>query len=129
MAKLKNTQNVSRDISRKVIQSIQTNCKPLVDIYLKDILSTQVDAEGKRFPDKKESTKKQYRRNGWNEDQWLIRTGKATVVKYRNILNGLEARPTDPEDILGYVERSESWFTLNESIRNQIIEQVKKDLK
>lgn len=129
MAKLKNFNTISNDVRIATVNSIQTACKQLVDVYLKNILSAQVDADGQRFPEKKESTKKQYRYKGWNTEQWLIRTGESTKVVYRNIPNGFEARPEDQEDILQYVKRVENWFTLNESIRNKIIEQIKKDLK
>lgn len=129
MAKLKNTQTVNSSIKQKAVQSIRTNVKPMVVRYLNDMLSTQVNAEGNRFPEKKESTKKQYRYKGWNEDQWLIRTGESTVVKARNIQSGISLRPEDPNKILQYVKQSDLWFTLNETIRLQIVEQIKKDLE
>jgi len=129
MAKLRNTENINRTIQQKVVRSIQYNCRPLVDKYLKEILATQVDATGNRFPEKKESTKKQYRYKGWNTEQWLIRTGAATKVNYRNVPEGFRATPADPEDILQYVDRADDWFTLNDTINKQIIEQIKKDLR
>ena len=129
MAKLKNANNTARVIQQKAVRSIQYNCQPLVDQYLKNILASQVDANGQRFPEKKESTKKQYRYKGWNTEQWLIRTGEATKVNYRNIPEGFKATPADPEDILQYVSRAEDWFTLNTDIKNSIVEQIKKDLK
>ena len=129
MDKLKWFNTVNSDVKNKVVNSIQINCRPLVDLYLKNILATQVDAGGQRFPEKKESTKRQYRYKGYNTEQWLIRTGQATQVKYRNIPSGFEARPEDPDDILQYVKRAEDWFTLNESIRKEILEQIKTDLK
>jgi len=93
------------------------------------MLVTQLDANGTRFPSKKDSTRKIYRAHGWNENQWLIRTGQATVVRYTNTPKGFRAEPTDPEDILKYVARSDDWFILNQRIQQDIIEQIKKDLK
>lgn len=129
MAKLKNSGSTARIIQQKAVRSIQSNCKTIVDTYLKNILATQVDANGNRFPEKKESTKKQYRRNGWDTEHWLVRTGAATKVNYRNLPNGFKATPADPSDVLQYVKRAEDWFVLNESIKKQIVEQVKSDLK
>jgi len=128
MAKLKNTALTAKQIQDKVVRSIQASGKTIVDNYLKDMLFKQVDSSGDRFPKKTETTKKIYRAKGWNEDQWLIRTGEATKLNYTNTQAGLAVRPNDPEDVLQYVSHSDTWFTLNNQVKADIVEQVKKDL-
>lgn len=126
MAKLKGLSNTVRTINTKIVSTIQQDIAPMVVRYLRSLISKQVDARGNSFPEKKESTKKQYRKHGWNENLWLIRTDTAAQVVTQNIQDGVRLIPADPEKILQHVPRADDWFLLNSDIKNDILNKIKK---
>jgi hypothetical protein len=128
MAQLKNFDSASRVIKNRVVNSLQSSCKVLVERYLENQLESGVDAKGERFPEKRESTKKAYDKKGYDTTHWLIRTGKSTGLNFNNTSGGFKVSPFDAE-LLKKVRRADDWFTLNETITQQIIHKIKEDLK
>ena len=129
MAKFKRTENIARTIQTNVVNSIKKDCKPIVKRYLEGLIDKQRDAKGRVFPKKKDSTIKQYKKQGWNTTHWLVRTGESTKLVFKNLKDGLSIKPRDPEDILQYVDQSEDWFVLNADISNDILNKIKEGLK
>ncbi len=129
MAKFKNFENTQRNINKTVIATIKQDVKPIVKKYLEDLIDKKVDANKKQFPKKKASTIKQYKKHGWNTKNWLKRSGEATKLVFKNLKNGLSVKPADPDDILQYVQQSDTWFLLNKEINDKIIKKIKEDLK
>lgn len=125
MAKLKGMGNIALKINSKIISTIQQEIAPMVVGYLRSLLSKQTDARGNRFPTKKESTKRQYKKQGWDTEHWLIRTNTAAQVVTQNISDGVRLIPADPEKILQYVDRSDDWFLLSPSIKTDILNKIK----
>lgn len=129
MVTLKNFNESHNRINKTIINSLHDNCKRVIEEYLENQLLTQVNSEGERFPQKKESTKKSYLKKGYDTEHWLVRTGKSTRLVFKNTLKGFTVKPLDPNRILNNVADSKSWFTLNNQVTQKIISQIKKDLK
>ena len=129
MAKFKNFENTQRNINKTVVNTIKQDVRPIVKKYLEDLIDKKVDANKKRFPKKKASTVKQYKKHGWNTKNWLVRTGAATKLVFKNLKDGISVKPADPEDILQYVTQADTWFLLNKEINNKIIKKIKEDLR
>lgn len=128
MAKLSGMNTAYRVVSNKIVSSIQNTVKKLVKSYLNDQLQYGVDSKGDRFPEKKESTKKQYAAKGYDMSHWLIRTGKSTQLNFKNTLTGFIVTPQGA-NILKNVYRADDWFTLNDDVKEKIMNQIMKDLK
>jgi len=129
MPKLKNTDKVRKYLQQKIVATIQTDIKKLVERDLERMLNQQVDAKGAALPHKAESTKRSYKYHGWNTEDWFIRTGESAKIKSKKIKNGISVYPADPMKVLAkYVKRSEDWIALSPDIQDEILKTISKKL-
>ena len=87
--------------------------------YLNEKIQTQVDSTGKRMPIKKDSTKKQYNRHGWDTEHWFVRTGQSTVLDSRNFPTAVEIFPAKPE-ILKYNHDKAPIFYMSPELKTKL---------
>ena len=88
-------------IFNRAVRFIQKDVKRYAVQYLDKLLVKKRQATGQPMPEKAESTKRAYRKHGWNTENFLVRTGRSSVVQSRRVKNGIRLTPTDPK-IIGY---------------------------
>ncbi|BDQ01939.1 MAG: hypothetical protein KatS3mg036_0493 [Ignavibacterium sp.] len=96
--------------------------------HLINKLKSQVDENKDRFPEKKQSTIKQYKLKGYNTTDWLIRTGKSTKLEVTKFSGGFRIFPAG-KDTLKYVKKAADWFTISNQTAQQIIDKIKRELR
>lgn len=80
MATLKGFDKIVGVIDKAVRKSLQGKVTAFVKANAERQLTWQRDKEGEPMPEKAESTKRQYRRKGWNTEKFLVRTGQSTKM-------------------------------------------------
>lgn len=123
----KETADTIQDVLEK---SIRTKVRDFVEEYLKQQLRDQVDSSGKQFPEKKEATKKEYRKHNWNTEDYLIRTGESTKLKYKRTKDGFTFEPKNPDILKKFVGDGKiDWMSLNDKAIDDITDILLKELK
>jgi hypothetical protein len=123
-----NPKGTSRLINQKVISTIREQLPEVIKDYYAGLLNQQRTSLGAPLPEKKENTRKQYREKGWNENKWLVRTGRSTKLQVEMTEQGIRISPIG-KDTLKKVKGAEEWFSLSGSIRERILELIRKGLK
>lgn len=118
-----------KEINDTVKASIKNDIPFIITEYLKNQLDTQIDASGKKMPEKKESTKKYYKKYGWNTEKFLIRTGESTKLTTKNISNGIEIEPKNPDILKKFIPSRVDWMTLNQQAIKKIVDILMEDLR
>ncbi len=128
MAKLKVNHSLIPKYKTKMISIIQRDVAHLLVLYFRKMLQSRKDSKGNPFPKKKDSTKRQYKKKGWDTEHWLIRTNTAAQINVSNTQAGITLEPADPDDVLKYVKQSKEWFRFNDEIERKIISTIAKNL-
>lgn len=128
MAKITIHTSTINNLKTKVVDIIHRDISPMVVTYLRKLLQRKTDARGKSFPIKKDSTKKQYLKKGWNTENWLVRKDISAQIVVNNTSTGIRVVPADPNNILKYVNQADDWFLLNSEIKNKIIDKLEEKL-
>jgi len=126
MAKL-NARNLHRAIDRAGKKTIRTRIRGFLEQYATENIVAQTGADGKPFPRKADSTIEQYRRRGWNTEQFLIRTGQSVKLTFSQTATSVRMVPfgaTDAGDrILEFHDPSRvQWLTpLPDDFKNRVL--------
>lgn len=113
-----------------------------VKSYLRQLLGANIQADGSPRPasppagQKYESTKKAYKRKGWDTEHYLVATGASTKLESRMIgKKTLEITPANPT-ILGYhIPENEryrgemTWMELNQSEQDTVMGIIRERIK
>lgn len=129
MAKL--ITNFPKTVSKAVKDTFKLDAIAVVRKQLNDSLHNNRDAEGKQQPEKKPRTKQLYAKEGWDQNNWLVRTGQSTELEATITGNGIRIQPKGV-DILskpGLREYAENWFTLNEDTQQELLNKINERLK
>lgn len=128
MAQLRGMNNVKTELRRVIRNSFRTRVSAYITREMKDRLYAQVQPDGDAFPDKKESTIKQYKRKGWDTEHFLIRTGKSTPLKTRVSGDTLEVYPVGHETLAYHKDRVQ-WMGLTPEQERRVIEILSEDVR
>lgn len=130
MAKLSGMKTYENNVKRTIVSVIQKEGETIILNQLDNQLTSQVDADKKKLPEKKASTKKQYRYKGWNTEQWLVRTGKSTQLKSKKIKDGIRVYPVDKDGVLkNYVARANDFYKISDNSINLLMNKIKEKIK
>jgi len=125
--KLKGFPQAVKAIKDKAFKVLANEGVDTIKEYLDDMIDLQRDASGKPLPTKADSTKRAYAREGWNTEDWLVRTGKASQWKVKKTRKVIKVTPG--KDYLKYVKGASDFFTLNKAVVESLINDLKKGLK
>lgn len=128
MAKLTGMDAAHKTIAAKVVNSIKKDVPIIIKKSLSNSLKRGSDSKGNAFPDKKESTKKSYEKKGYNQNKWLIASGKGKEVTVEKISNGIRLTPKG-KSYMKHVEQSKQWFSLSTKTITNILNKIRKRLK
>lgn len=138
MASLKGMDRAERAIDKAIHNALAGRVKKFIMNDLNQRLHAQEQPNGQSFPKKAESTKKAYRRMGWNTEKFLIRTGESVrLTAAYNRRAGTQELVITPigHDVLSYhVPDRVKWFPdystgaardvimniFNEELRNEL---------
>lgn len=117
MATLTGMDRQARAIENAIVKAMRGPVKDFVIQDAKNTLNAQIQPGGEPFPTKAESTKKQYRRHGWNTEKFLVRTGKSTklqhVINKRGNFIELVVTPVGHEILSFNVPSRTKWMGLD----------------
>lgn len=116
------------NLSKRVNNIIKKDVALFLLKHLRENLRLQIDEDGNRLPDKKESTIEEYKRKGYNTKDWFIRTGNSVQLKITKLAGGIRIYPAGKE-ILKFVPESANWFNLSANTKLNIIELIRKKLR
>lgn len=120
MASVKGFDRAVKVVTESVDRAMRTTVKDYVIKHAQFRLKMQRDKTGEQMPEKAESTKRQYRRKGWNTEDFLVRTGKSTVMDYEWLNHVLTVYPRG-QTILGYnVEKRTKWVDPTDDLMNGV---------
>jgi hypothetical protein len=122
------TNNYQKQLSASIRETIRIDVSRFLKDHFADTLSSNVDEDGNRFPEKTESTKKSYSKNNWDTEHWLVRTGESTKIKAKINSDGITVSPAGKE-ILKKIKGAAGWFTLSDQTKNKIMEIIRRKLK
>jgi len=104
------------DLKLRIAQNIKNSImefSEILDERLKENLMSNRTADGDSQPSKAELTKKIYRENNWDTENWLHRTGKSTSFYTEKKDDGFNKRLPDWDDSpLQYLEETGDWFAI-----------------
>jgi len=121
------------EIKRNLQNTFNTKIEEVIKDYLEAQLSAQVDANAKPMPKKAPATIKEYAKQGWNTDKFLIRTGDSTKLKITKSGNKMIVEPEGADVLKNLIPRRVEWMSLNDEavkqITNKFLEELKKEFK
>lgn len=116
MATLKGMDAAARAINRAAHRALSGSVAKFLKGDAMNDLNAQIQPDGSPFPDKAESTKRAYRRRGWDTERFLVRTGKSVRLTHevytRAGTTTLEIRPMGWETLSYHVPDRVEWFSL-----------------
>ena len=128
MAKWKDKNNALTEIDKAVSKAVK-NVLPTIMELLKANVKSNRKADGTPQPKKKASTKAQYKKHGWDTENWLVRTGKSTKLKKRKQGNGWVVEPTDKTILKYHLDEVEDWMLLTDDDKEIVFDEISKELK
>lgn len=131
--KLSGLDEVGKDVAQNMRNTFRTKLEKLVREYLEYQISAQIDAENKPMPKKKPATIKQYQKEGYNTDKFLVRTGKSTELNVTISGDTMVIQPKGYEILKNLIPSRVEWMTINDQLVNEItnkfLEELKKEFK
>lgn len=113
-------------MERVAIHTLQRDTGPKLAREFEAQIERKRQADGTPMPKKAESTKKQYRRKGWDTEHFLKRTGQSAKVKQQNTPSGVRLFAAG-KDILQYnVPKRAKWLTITQDIRDRVTKSLAK---
>lgn len=120
MATLKGFDRAEKAITGAVDKAMRTTVKDYVIARAKFQLKMQIDKRGEQMPDKAESTKRAYRRKGYDTENFLVASGKSTEMMYEWLNHVLTVYPRG-QVILGYnVPKRTEWVQPTDDLMNGV---------
>lgn len=100
--------------------------KLLIENQVVNDLNSNRKANGSEQPKKKDSTKTAYAKDGYDTENWLIRSGDSTKLKWKIGKYSITVQPKGQE-ILGYhIDDAKDWFKLSDDTIKKIMSIIKK---
>ena len=112
--------NIAGIVQPKINSFLHNQVGKYVQDYLKEKIRTQIDSKGNNMPVKKDSTKRQYNKNGWDTEHWFVRTGESTVLKQKNSINAVDIYPTNVDNVLNYHHDKAPIFYMSEELASKL---------
>ena len=128
MATLKGFDRVEKRIVDTVDTAMRTKVKDHVIKHAELNLSFQRDKTGQMMPKKAESTKKQYRRKGWDTEKFLVRTGQSTVMRYEWLNHELTVYPQGQTVLAYHVPERTDWVQPTAALIEEVENILSKEL-
>lgn len=128
MATLKGFDRAGKVIESAVDRAMRTTVKDYVIARAKFSLNLQRDKDGNPMPDKAESTKRAYRRKGYDTERFLVASGKSTEMMYEWYNHVLTVYPRG-QKILSYnVESRTKWVQPEKDLMNGVNQLISEEI-
>lgn len=127
MAKLTGVPQVTRVIERAITRSLGNRVQKFIKSELENALESQTQVDGSPFPKKAESTKKAYRRKGWDTEHFLVATGKSSKLVHGQTGMRLRVYPRG-YDIQEFHLPRVQWIGLPQGAQDRVVDILKEDI-
>lgn len=118
-------------IADKVVKDvIKKESLLIVKKQLEDTLFNNRTADNNVQPTKAPSTKKIYAKEGWDQNNWLVRTGESTKLIATYSSNSIEIVPKGQSLLQSKLyDTASDWFKISEETKDKIFNKIKEGLK
>ena len=131
MAKLTNMPDLNALFNEAFIAAIP-EIKIQVENQLNQNLNSNRKANGSQQPTKKDATKREYNKKGYDTMNWLKRSGKALGQGFSWVVDAtsITVKPKDPDDVLKYhLKDAQGLFRLSSDTLNKVYNILNKKFK
>ena len=123
----------TKDEIKKGIDAAKVEVIDYIERTVVRNLNSNHDADGNMQPKKKESTKKSYKKSGYDTENWLKRSGDSTELVSKKNKSGVTVAPIGQEILSYHKKEADNLFSLAKkdvaAIQKIIVKNIEKELK